>query len=320
MLMMTTFARGSTNEYSSYQVDGSEEFPTPGSDLANPDLGDFDSSEEVTFETNTNSSDALGAIKYQCSYYENNRIFSYKIAEDKIPDDEMAASIKDSNVLYFSFCNDSNIPCENIPLSKERGSVLVKNKETNNCVRVSSDNWEDAKITYVKNSEDRDKDYLRLSWTGPDKCDFDPTKNWAVTVDIICVDIPYEKSNFTYVSGYDNSCEIKANINSKIGCAVVNFNIIWEFISDHSTFFAIGLIVVGFFLLILGYRIFIVSLFIAGVIGTMFAGMLLFYQFFLSKNTAMWVGWVILGISFVIGLCVGYCLARFRKVGAFFLS
>lgn len=115
--------------------------------------------------------DNLNTIKYQCSFYENFAIFTYKPIEDKIPDSEFKSLISEPGVVntfaYFSFCNDSNITCTNVD-PQYRGPALIRDDTSNECIRVTSDNWNDVKVTYVKNKEDRSKDYLRLNWTGGD--------------------------------------------------------------------------------------------------------------------------------------------------------
>ena len=61
--------------------------------------------ESSLLDTNTN----LETVKYQCSYLERNRIFSYKIAQEKIENDNLINTTifgQDDLLLYFSFCDD----------------------------------------------------------------------------------------------------------------------------------------------------------------------------------------------------------------------
>ena len=191
----------------------------------------------------------------------------------------------------------------------------------NNCIRISSDKWTDARIIYQSSEKGKDFDYLRLSWGGIDECEFGQDgQKWNFDIDLVCVDADYDYISFTYSGGYDNTCRIKASLENKIGCAIVDFNAIWEFFEENQTIFAIVLIVVGVFLNILGYRIFIVTLFLTGVLVTMIGVCLVFYLFVLNKDTKTYVGWIILGCSFLVGLIVGFLLAKYRKIGVFFIA
>jgi len=266
--------------------------------------------------------DNLQTIKYQCSFLENWSIFSYKIIEDRIDDNFFNTTIIDdpNNYLYFSFCNDSNITCSNV--GNDRGSALIRDVRDQKCIRVTSDNWNDVSVEYVDNELDTDRDYLRLSWTGADKCDFSTKQDelWQFTIDVVCSDVAIEDSRFFYTGGFDETCHVKSQFESKLGCAIVSYNQVWRFLDSNRVIFAIVLIVVGFFLAIAGYRIFIVSLFLAGLLATVAAVMVLAYQFILSKGSKQYVFWIILAVSIVLGALVGYAVARFRKVGVFLLA
>jgi len=242
---------------------------------------------------------SLKTIKYQCSYLEQNSIFSYKAVEDKFSDDLFNTPIVDdpSKLLFFSFCNDSNITCSNLQ-DQTRGSVLIRDKNTLNCIRVSSDNWDDAKVQYIKNPLGSSLDYLRLNWTGIDDCPFSQKpdgEKWKFSIDIVCIDSDYSNFTYTYTGGYNQDCKVRAQIQNKIGCAVVNFNKIWEFFEANMTIFAIVLIVSGLFLTIAGYRIVIVTLFMVGVIVTCGGITTVSYLFIIPKDAKNYVGWIVIG-------------------------
>ena len=308
ILYSTTGVYGSTYEYSSYRVEGNENF----------DGFFIDATENALNETSPK--DLKGNFQYQCNYYVSNRIFSY-LAAQQIPDDKVVTVVNGTtNLIYFSFWNDNQLnTCMNLGPSDDRSAVLLQ-YPNRNCYRVSADNWEDATIELIKNEDDRNKDSLRLSWTGMDKWTIDNSKQWKFSVDIMCTGGSYEDSTFYYTGGFDSSCELKTVISSKIGCAIVNFNIIWEFFENNSTIFAIVLIAVGFFLAFFGYRIVIISLFLAGMLATTFALMIVMYQFIFSQNAKTWVAWVTLVVSLIIGIWVGYVVAKFRRFGVFLLA
>jgi hypothetical protein len=267
-------------------------------------------------------SDNLGAVKYQWSFFENFSIFSYLPIKDKIDDDKFHTPIVGEKNLdvYFSFWNDSDIECTN-PLDDRGSALLVDSSKPGelDCTRISSNNWNDVNVTYVENPIDRSRDYLRLTWEGPDPCPF-ASGNWSYSIDVVCSDVSVEDSRFFYTGGYDPSCRIKTQFESKLGCAIVSFNQLWTYLKENQTVFAIILIVVGVFLSFLGYRIIIISLFIAGFLATIVVLMIVAVQFIVKPNTPQYVFWIWLAVSGVIGALLGFVVAKYRRVGIFLLA
>jgi hypothetical protein len=77
---------------------------------------------------------------------------------------------------------------------------------------------------------------------------------------------------------------------------------------------------VGLLICFLGRTLFKPILFIAGMMLAIGVIMLLFYSTFLKNNTKVWVGWVVLAGSVILGLIVGCCLIKLSKIGAFVLA
>lgn len=301
-------ANASTYEYSTYKVEGVDDFD-----------GIFPDETELTL--NETSTELKMDFKYQWNYLVSNRIFSY-LAAEKLPDDQVRTLVNGTDrVIYFSFCNDNDLSTwKNFASNEDRSAVLLQDSEKN-WVKISASNWDDATVTLIKNEENRNKDYLSLSWIGMDKWEFNTTMQWKFTANIVCnSDLDYDKSLFYYTGGFNDTCAMSANIESKLGCAIVNFNIIWDFFAANSTIFAIVLIVLGFFFAFFGYRILIISLFLAGTLITAFALIILSYQLIISQNAKNWVAWVVIAVSLIIGICVGYVVAKFRRFGIFLLA
>mmetsp|Transcript_17504 Transcript_17504/g.24087 ORF Transcript_17504/g.24087 Transcript_17504/m.24087 type:complete len:168 (+) Transcript_17504:642-1145(+) len=78
--------------------------------------------------------------------------------------------------------------------------------------------------------------------------------------------------------------------------------------------------VIGLFLSIFGVRLIKAAFYIAGVISTIALISLIFYSELLEANTKAWAFWLILSLSILIGLAVGYLFARFEKLGAVVLA
>lgn len=280
----------------------------------------------VALEVNSaslNGTNELGTIKYQCSFLEKNTIFSYKIAEqfdqnlNFVPIPEQPTTR-----VYFTFCGDVGITCSNFGAEDLTGPALLavpnEGEDTFTCTRLSSKDWEDVKVEYQKSGDgDRKKDYLRLNWEGGQQCP--AGKDWEFTIDVLCTDNE-EPPFLTYEGGFDDTCHVKTSFNSRLGCAIVNFNIIWDFLQDNEYIFAGVLLALGLFLLLVGYRLLIITLFIAGCIAATAALVILSYQWIVPDDAENYIGWVVLGVSFVIGCFVGFIVAKYRKFGVFCLA
>lgn len=274
-------------------------------------------------ELNNTQKDNLKGIKYQCSYLEKNRIFSYKLVQEKIEKNQFIAPVlADKTVnLYFSFCDDTELTCENVIKEDLRGSAIIKDSITNHCTRISGNKWDDATVSLISSPSGWKKDYLQLTWTGIDDCDYAASKGqkWKFSVDVVCTDQDWGIYSFVYTGGNDATCHIKSEFQSKIGCAIVSFNAIWEFFAENKVIFGIVLIGVGLFLNIAGYRIFIVTLFLTGVIVTVSGIMILSYLAFVKEDAKAFVGWILLACSVILGIFVGWVLAKYRRFGVFFI-
>ena len=57
-----------------------------------------------------------------------------------------------------------------------------------------------------------------------------------------------------------------------------------------------------------------------GVVEASFLIMLICYSTFASEKTEVWIGWVIIAVSAVVGVSIGFIFIKYQKVGAFCLS
>ena len=139
-------ANASTYEYSTYKVEGVDDFD-----------GIFPDETELTL--NETSTELKMDFQYQWNYLVSNRIFSY-LAAEKLPDDQVRTLVNGTDrVIYFSFCNDNDLSTwKNFASNEDRSAVLLQDSERN-WVKISASNWEDATVTLIKNEDNRNKDY-----------------------------------------------------------------------------------------------------------------------------------------------------------------
>ena len=163
------------------------------------------------------------SLQYKCSYFENFAIFTYLPIEDKIPDNEFKTPYTRPDVsnqnIYFSFCNDAQISCNNAGDIGDPGSALLKDETTGDCTPITTESWEDATPTYVKNDLDRSRDYLRLTWDGRTPCPSNTNVNLGYAIDVICTDAVEAEDVRFYFAGMtgEDSCTIRTVFESKLG-------------------------------------------------------------------------------------------------------
>mmetsp|Transcript_1713 Transcript_1713/g.1669 ORF Transcript_1713/g.1669 Transcript_1713/m.1669 type:complete len:173 (+) Transcript_1713:520-1038(+) len=141
-------------------------------------------------------------------------------------------------------------------------------------------------------------------------------------MDVICTDATDPGDlRYYYSGGYsDGTCQIRTVFESKLGCAIVSYREVFEFLSKNYYIFGTILIVLGILLLLFGFRLLLVSLFLGGVVTTVLVAAIIAFQFIITKNTEQYVLWIILGIALVLGCIVGYALVKFKKGGIFILA
>ena len=67
-------------------------------------------------------------------------------------------------------------------------------------------------------------------------------------------------------------------------------------------------------------RMFRPTLFIVGMITTVFVLLLLFYVFFLPTDTDEWVFWTVIGAAVLIGILIGLLFAKLSRIGLFLIG
>jgi hypothetical protein len=108
--------------------------------------------------------------------------------------------------------------------------------------------------------------------------------------------------------------------NSKSACSVGSLSALWSAVENNKWALFTVFLIVGLFVCFLGRTLFKVILFIAGMLAGFALVWLISYNTFLSENDKTWVFWVVVAISAIIGLLIGYLLVKLTKVGAFVIA
>jgi uncharacterized membrane protein HdeD (DUF308 family) len=100
-------------------------------------------------------------------------------------------------------------------------------------------------------------------------------------------------------------------------CPIFSLNALTQFLQKYYWLFGTILLVVGVFLTFFGRKLFVFTVFIIGAALTVCGIMILFYTTFLKATTAYWVGWLVLSLSIVAGLGIGFlCTKVLRLAGS----
>jgi hypothetical protein len=89
---------------------------------------------------------------------------------------------------------------------------------------------------------------------------------------------------------------------------------------EYAWLFGTVAIVGGIFFALFGLYLLKATLFLIGVVMTVFLVLLIFYSTFLDSNTENWVGWLVLSLSVVLGLGVGFLFTKIARFAAAILS
>lgn len=111
-----------------------------------------------------------------------------------------------------------------------------------------------------------------------------------------------------------NKCENELIIESKEACPKANFFGIWKFLNDYSYLFGAILIAAGLFGMFFGAKLIVVTIFLITTATTITAVFLFMFYFALPNGGHPAIIWVVLGISIVCGLVLGYFITRYNKI------
>jgi hypothetical protein len=110
-----------------------------------------------------------------------------------------------------------------------------------------------------------------------------------------------------------NQCLNTFEFQSAEACPKLNFYVIWQFISKFSVIFGAVLILVGLFETFYGAKIMIVTIFLATCMATVTVVFIFLFQFIIPSGGSPAIVWVVLGISILIGIVLGYIVSRYNK-------
>ena len=109
-------------------------------------------------------------------------------------------------------------------------------------------------------------------------------------------------------------CENRFEFKTSESCPKVNFYVIWNFVKQFSIIFGAVLILIGIFETFYGSKVMIVTIFLATCMSTITVVFILLFQFIIPSGGNPSIVWVVLGISTIIGILLGYLVSKYNKV------
>jgi len=161
-----------------------------------------------------------------------------------------------------------------------------------------------------------------VNYSGGSICAADSSQNYAFIAQVSCQkgDDPATYTFNSVDSALSGGCTIFVNMYANEGCTYPGMNELWMFMEEYNIVFAVAAILLGIFLIFFGLKLLRPTLFIFGFLSTVGILLLLFYGAILPADHALWVGWVVLGGSCILGLLVGYLTSKIAKIGLFLLG
>lgn len=95
---------------------------------------------------------------------------------------------------------------------------------------------------------------------------------------------------------------------------------VWEYLGEHKVFFTILLLTVGFFECFFGYRSLKPTLFIVGCFSGFGLLVAVLGEFVIGPDTETVVVWVVLLITMLFGILLGYLTMSVKRIGIFCLG
>lgn len=174
----------------------------------------------------------------------------------------------------------------------------------------------------LKNTNKRDfigtgeKKVLRIELNPGEDCKQDTTKKYSVILNLNCGESK-EKIDWDQTSlnnfNYDN-CVNTLTGTSKDVCPKFDFYVVGRFLDDNKWMIGAIFILLGLFELFLGKKLAAATTFILTAVAIVSISFVLFFQFIIPKTQKQEIVWVVLGISTVLGLVLGFFLSKLTKV------
>jgi hypothetical protein len=162
--------------------------------------------------------------------------------------------------------------------------------------------------------KDDPKKGIKITLNNGDDCKADKSKKYSLTLDMKCNPEVKDKPKIFGVETFNtNDCSPKLTFETMYACPNEDFYKVLKFVKQYSYFIGAILIIFGIFLTFLGNKMMTVTIFLVSTIIVVTLIFVLLFGFIIPGGANPAVVWVVLGISVVAGLVMGYLIAKYRK-------
>lgn len=164
------------------------------------------------------------------------------------------------------------------------------------------------------NPEDAAKG-LKIQLNNGDPCPSGSDLSYQTTFSLICKsDMKNGEIELISANFDKDRCENSFVFNTKEACPKVNFYVVWEFINKFSIIFGAVLILIGIFETFYGAKVMIVTIFLATCMATVTFVFIFLFQFIIPSGGNPNIVWVVLVISIIVGIIIGYIVSKNNKI------
>ena len=257
------------------------------------------------------------AISFKCALFTNDGYFEFsslteasKKNVDGLDQQYFVVKIGDTEKAYFHPCEKLIVNCSN----EDFEDKMLVQAGSPKCTQIS-ESHNDFSISGIYDSEN-DKHYIRYSISK--KIEETETSYELIMIcdsekDDKSLEFDGEETN----SG--NGISIKAEGYAKAVCPLFSLSSLYH---KYGIAFGIGFILLGIAIAVLGYKIFKVSLFLIVTLVVAFVIFNICFQIAAAatKSQKNWLLWLLLIVSVIIGMVVGFVLVKIRKLDAIIIG
>ncbi len=220
--------------------------------------------------------------------------------------------------INFDFCEalPAERSCNNInPLAVEAVST---GDFATVCRSLTQNKGKNQKIELANTDDEDSLEFLDLSYNSDNLCEGE--ENFGISYEIFCDKDQQGLPTFSQNNDRSTKCRPVFRTHHKAGCQVGDLNALWRFIEGNSIIFGIIAMFIGLYNLVLGRKFIKPTIGLIIMITVVAAILFVFFVLFLPRDTATWVGWLILSISVILGGIAGFFASKLVRIGVIIIG
>lgn len=139
-----------------------------------------------------------------------------------------------------------------------------------------------------------------------------------VVLNIYCPDVVSSEKSCKRTNDLTTDSTIECNYPSNAGCATLQLNYFWQFLSDNAIVFAILLWIIAIFELLFGYLAIRMTIFVFGILSGSIFGIIYTaenYKNFIYESEGYGIAVFVICLSVLMGVLLGVTLLTLPRIG-----